>query len=198
MQQVEAATFPEYPEYPADTPVGYQVVATHRQSGQRRFVSYNHTMQEAFERLRNYDVHESEGMLCVMPVPLQRPPLTWVVEFTERYFPYQTEDDGVLAEIEDMYACFEYADLNEHEDITPHTVAKLHKQAPDRDRSREPSWHQVHVFDDYIGNYLTFRQAADNLEDYCLALAVCNYPADAPPLPDSYIVWAANLLDRQF
>ena len=195
MQQVKNTAFPEYP---TDTPVGYQVVATHKQTGARRFVSYSSSMEQAFAFLRDYDVHESEGMLCVMPVPLCRPPLAEFTEFTERYFPYQTEDHTVLSEIEDMYACFEYADINEYEDITPHSLDELHKQAPDRDRSREPSWHQVHVFDTYVGQYLTFRQAAIELEDYCLALAVCNYPTDAPPLPDSYIVWAANLLDRPF
>ena len=49
-------------------------------------------------------------------------------------------------------------------------------------------------FDDFIGSDKTFKQAADEMNDYCLAKSIRHYPADAPKLPDWYYCWADEVL----
>ena len=71
--------------------------------------------------------------------------------------------------------------------ITENTVAALKAQVGDT----EPSAYQVCAFDDYIGSGMTFGQAAQETDDYCLAVAIRHC---TEPLPEQYRLWADNVL----
>ena len=95
-----------------------------------------------------------------------------------------------------MAACLEFASLDDTVKVTVEAVAGLKSLAPDRERSREPSFYQVQALDDFIDTGKTFGEAAAETGDYCLAKAICNYPADAEPLPAAYVQWALAVLDN--
>lgn len=116
--------------------------------------------------------------------------------FVEEHYPDYFRSQSICLS-GDMEACFEYAELDGNELITDESVGRLKAQAPDKERSTEPSWYQVHAFDDFIGSGKTFKQAADELNDYCLAKSIRNYPTDAPKLPDWYYRWADSVLSGE-
>ena len=110
--------------------------------------------------------------------------LNW--EFVEQHYPdYQRSD--VICLSNDMAACFEFAELDADALVTEDTVATLKAQAS----YSEPSVYQVCEFDDYVGSGMTFGQAAQETDDYCLAVAIHHCTA---PLPEQYRLWADNVL----
>lgn len=87
----------------------------------------------------------------------------------------------------DMAACFEFAELDADALVTEDTVAALKAQAS----YSEPSVYQVCAFDDYVGSGMTFGQAAQETDDYCLAVAIRHC---TEPLPEQCRLWADNVL----
>ena len=127
-----------------------------------------------------------------MPSPLIRPDLSW--DFVEAYYP-DYHRCNIICQSGDMAACFEFTGLNPKEVITEETVGRLKAMAPDKANSCEPSYYQAQAFDDYINSGLTFSQAAQQVDDYCLAKAVLNCPSDAAVLSEECIRWAQAVLN---
>lgn len=120
--------------------------------------------------------------------PLPRPDLDW--DFVEAHYPDYHRCE-IICQSADMAACFEFAGINPDELITADAVGRLKKLAPDRMESREPSYQQVQAFDEYIDSGLTFGEAAQKIDDYCLAIAVWGCP---DPLPAETVKWAQAVL----
>lgn len=110
--------------------------------------------------------------------------LNW--EFVEQHYPgYHCSDAICLSN--DMAACFEFAELDADALVTEDSVAALKAQVGDS----EPSDYQVCAFDNYIGSGMTFGQAAQETDDYCLAVAIRHC---TELLPEQYRLWADNVL----
>ncbi|UOO85684.1 hypothetical protein [Neisseria arctica] len=124
--------------------------------------------------------------------PFPRPNLDW--DFVEAHYP-DYYHCNIICQSGDMSACFEFTDLDSDEVITKEAIGRLKALAPDRFNSREPSYQQVQAFSDYIGSGLTFGQAQQQIDDYCLAKAVLNCPADAAVLSAETLKWAQVVLN---
>lgn len=126
-----------------------------------------------------------------MQNPFPRPDLDW--EFVEKHYP-DYHRCGIICQSSDMGACLEFAELDPDMPITEESVGRLKALAPDREYSTEPSYCQVRAFDGYIGSGLTFGEASQKTDDYCLARAILHCPADEA-LPDAYVQWANAVLN---
>lgn len=165
----------------------YQIIATNKQTGLRAIASNpmdHHSAQVMMSKMTDYPWR-------ILTVESYHLPLGW--DFVEKHYPDYSHS-GTICLSSDMDACLEFAELDAKELITDESVGRLKAQAPDKDRSTEPSWHQVRAFDDFIDTGMTFQQAADEVNDYCLARAIRHYPADADKLPDWYDRWADEVL----
>lgn len=143
------------------------------------------TIQEA---LTTAIIRQEVGLCSVSTNPLPRPDLDW--DFVEAHYP-DYHRCNIICQSNDMTACFEFAGIDSEELITADAVGCLKALALDRLESREPSYHQVQVFDDYIGSGLTFGQAAQQVDDYCLSKAILNCP---DVLPAEMLKWARAVL----